>query len=140
MNKAENYTDQELLERVGMDSPTGFNLMDDKTNVKDFIREYCITDGPTSVPSFKIYYDYCKRWNPHGNKLSKIQFFRVFNKVHKVKRTNTIRYYNLNQGEFNLEKDSLDEAKRFDERYRKRIKEKNKQKIESKISGIAEKI
>ena len=77
-----------------------------------------------------------KEWNPHGKKLSKIQFFRVFNKAHKVKRTNTTRYYNLNQGAFNLEKEIMDEAKKFDKRYRKKIKEKNKQKIKSKIPSI----
>lgn len=126
MSKTTELSTQELLAIVEKDSSVITNLKDDKTNVKDFLREYCITDGPALVPGYKIYHDYTKLWNPGGKKISKISFFRTFNKVFKMQRTSTTRCYKLNIEVFDLSNESLEIAKKFDERYRKRITKRNK--------------
>ena len=139
MSNPKDLTIEELLGIVAQDGKAISNLMDDKSNVKDFLREYGITDGTTLVPNYKVYYDYCKKWKPQGKKLSKIGFLRKFSVVFNSKRTGTTRYYLLNEGVFQLDEGTLDEAKRFDKRYRNKTK-KTKQKKQSTISSTTEEV
>ena len=97
-------------------------------------------DGSTPVPNYKIYYDYCKKWNPTGKKVSKIEFLRKLSRVYESKRTGKTRYYLINQGVFNTDKGQLDEAKEFDRKYRNKIKKKNEQKKKSKVPSVTEEV
>ena len=133
-------TVDQLLGIATKDRETIANLIEDKTNVREFIREYGVMDGTVLVPNYKVYYDYCKKWKPTGKKLSKIGFLRKLSVVFESKRTKKTRYYLLNQGVFDIDKKGLNEAKKFDQRYRKKVNKKRKQKIESKISSIGEEV
>jgi len=133
-------TVDQLLGIATKDKDVISNLIEDKTNVRDFIREYNVTDGVVLVPNYKVYYDYCRKWRPAGKKLSKIGFLRKFNVAFYSKRTKNTRYYLLDQGAFETDKESLNEAKEFDKRYRNKVAKKRKQKIESKVSSIAKEI
>ena len=130
----------ELLGMVSKEGVTISNLMEDNSNVREFLRELEITDGLTLVPTYIIYYRYKKVWRPHGTKLSKIAFFRKINKVFETKRTNSTRYYLLNEGVFDLSKESLDDARKFDKRYRNKIQKKGKPQKQSKAPSITEEI
>lgn len=140
MSKAEKYTVDQLLGIVDKDRRSVSNLMDDESNVKDFLREYCVTDGTTLVPNYKIYYDYCRNWLPKGRKISKIGFFRKFSQVYESKRTKGTRYYLIAEGVFELDEESINDAKEFDRRARNKIKKKNEQKKQSKVSSITEEV
>ena len=119
-------TAEELLEAVGQNKSTVSGFSEEKKSLRDFIQDYQIIDGKTKVPNYKIYHEYMKLWRPQRAKLSKIEFFRRFNKYFKIHRTKTTRFYLLKRGIFNIDKDNIDDAKRFDERYRKKIQEKQK--------------
>lgn len=138
MTKAQDLTIEQLLGIASQEGEAISNLMEDRTNVKKFIREYGVKEGACLVPNYKVYYDYCKNWNPQGNKLSKIGFLRKFSIVFNSKRTKSTRYYLLNPEVFNIEKEFIDEARKYDERYRKRVAKKRKQKKQSKISSVGE--
>ena len=140
MSNIKEFTDKELAGIVEKDSTIIPTLTDDTSNVKDFLREYGVKDGATLVSNYKIYYDYCRNWRRHGNKISKIGFFRKFGRVFDSKRTGTVRYYLITEGVFETDKESLDEAKEFDRRMRNKIKKKNEQKKQGKVSRIAEEI
>jgi len=133
-------TVDELIRIASTDGPAVLTLADDTSNVKEFIREYGVRDGSVLVPNYKVYYDYCKKWKPTGKKLSKIGFLRKFNVVFNSKRKTKTRYYYLNEGVFSINKEDIDEAKRYDERYRKRIAKKTEQKKQRRISRDTEKI
>lgn len=125
------------MEIVNQDGRTVSNLQDDKSNVKDYLREVSIKDGLTLVPNYFLYYHYCKEWKPTGKKLSKIGFLRKISIVFESKRTKNTRYYLLSGEAFNLNEESLNDAKEFDRRYRAK---KEKQKKQSKASSITEKV
>ena len=115
-------------------------LADDKSNVKNFLREYDVKDGSALVPNYKVYHDYCRRWCPTGKKLSKIGFLRKFSIAFTSHRRTHIRYYLLNKEAFDISEESLHEAKQFDKRYRKRVKKKSEQKKQDKASRLAKEI
>lgn len=140
MSKANELSVDELLEIATKDGRTITNLMDDKTNVKEFIRDLGIKEGTCLVPNYKVYHDYQKLWRPQGKKLSKIGFLRKFSVVFSSTRTKTTRYYLLSPCIFDTDEGSINEAKTFDKRYRNKADKKAKQKIESKISSTRETI
>ena len=133
-------TANELLEIVNQDGRSISTLHDDKSNVKDYIKEREVRDGITLVPNFYLYYHYHKVWNPTGKKLSKIGFLRKMNVVFEQKRTKKVRYYLLDQESFDLSEETISEAKRFDERYRRKVAKKSEQKKQAKISRIEQKV
>jgi hypothetical protein len=133
-------TTEQLLDMVDKGSSTVSNLADDKSNVKDFLKERDIMEGDALIPNYKIYHDYCKEWNPRGKKLSKIQFFRTLSKIFESKRTKDTRYYLLAKEAFDLGKEAIDEAKRFDERYRRKISKKRQSQKTSEISSTPEEV
>jgi hypothetical protein len=129
-----------LLGIATKEGKTISTLARDKSNVKRFIREYVVKDGPTLIPNYKVYYDYCKRWCPTGKKLSKIGFLRKFSVVFTQHRKTTVRYYLLNREAFDISEESLNEAKRFDKRYRRKIKKRREQKRKIKASRLAKEV
>ena len=134
------YTTEELTVIASKKGKAITTLANDNSNVKEFLREYVVKDGSTLVPNYIIYYSYCKKWRPTGNKLSKIGFLRKFSVVFEAKRTNKTRYYLLEEGVFDISEEALNEAKEFDKRSSNKIKRKNEQKKQSKISRITKEI
>lgn len=131
MSKLDELTIEEIMGIASKDGKAVSNLTDDESNVKNFLRECGIKDGPTLVPNYKVYYDYCHKWKPNGKKLSKIGFLRKLSVVFESKRTKNVRYYLLNTEAFDISEESLNEAKEFDKRYRKKIKKKQHKKSRS---------
>lgn len=140
MTKIEELSIEQLMGIASTDKEVISTLFEDKSNVRDFLREYGVTDGDALVPNYKVYYDYCKKWKPTGKKLSKIGFLRKLSIVFRTKRTNNTRYYLLNEGVFDLSEDALNEAKKFDERYRRKVAKKGIKKIESEVPSTSEEI
>ena len=140
MTRANELTIEELLGIVTTDGTTISNLRDDKSNVREFLREYGVKDGSTLVPNYKVYFDYCRKWRPQGKKLSKIGFLRKFSVVFESHRKTKVRYYLLNEGAFDISEEAIDEAKEFDKRMRNKIRKKNKQKKQGAASRIAEEV
>lgn len=140
MSNVKDLTIEQLIGIVSKEGKTISNLMDDKSNVREFLREYSVKDGSALVPNYKVYYDYCRKWKPAGKKLSKIGFLRKFSVVFEAKRNKDTRYYLLDKEAFDTSKESLDEAKEFDKRYRNKINKKTKQKKQSTASRITEEI
>ena len=85
---------------VAKDGTTVPSLVDDKSNVREFLREYDVKDGSALVPNYKVYYDYCRKWSPQGKKLSKIGFLRKFSVVFTTYRNRHTRYYLLDEEVF----------------------------------------
>ena len=120
-------TKEELLEIAKQKGSAVSNFMDDDSNISSFVREYGIKDGSTPIPNYQIYHEYFAVWQPTGrNKLSKIEFFRKFNKLFETKRSNSTRYYLLNKGVFSENKEVIDETKRQDKKRSERKKRKPK--------------
>lgn len=140
MSKVEDLSIEELLGIASKDGKVIPTLVHDNSNIRDFLREYDVTDGSALVPNYKVYHDYCKKWRPAGKKLSKIGFLRKFNVVFQSRRTKDTRYYLLNQGVFDTSEEALNEAKKFDERYRRKITKKREQKKQSQVSSTTEEI
>ena len=57
LSRADELTIEELLGIAAKDGTVIPTLVDDKSNVKDFLREYGVTDGSALVPNYKVYYD-----------------------------------------------------------------------------------
>ena len=140
LSRADELTIEELLGIATKDGTVIPTLVDDKSNVKDFLREYGVMDGSALVPNYKVYYDYCRKWKPQGQKLSKIGFLRKFSVVFTTHRNRHTRYYLLSEEAFDISEESLNESKEFDRRYRNKIKKKREQKKQRKVSRIAEEI
>lgn len=117
----------ELLDLLD-DSDSYESLVSKEKSVNKFIRENGIISGQIKVPTYVIYYHYKRKWKLQAKKLSKIAFFREFNKLFDQVRTKNTRYYLLNDGIFNLDKESLDEAKGSDKRYEKKTKKQKESK------------
>lgn len=128
MDNSNELTIEELIGIVTQDGRSISTLKDDKSNVRDFLKEYGIKDGASLIPNYLVYYVYCKNWNPTGKKLSKIGFLRKLSVVFESKRSNNTRYYLLDQEVFDLSEESLNDAKQFDRRYRSKVTKKIKKK------------
>lgn len=87
----------------------------DKTrSVLKFIQKFQIQVGKCKVPTYKIYHDYLVNTDSRY-KLSKVEFFRQFNKYFDRVRHGSQRFYLLNDC-FDLSQNSLEKAKRYDEK------------------------
>ena len=140
LSKANELTIEQLIGIATTEGSAVSTLADDKSNVKNFLREYDVKDGSALVPNYKVYNDYCRNWQPTGKKLSKIGFLRKFSVVFEPYRSRHTRYYLLNKEAFDISEESLHEAKRFDKRYRNRIRKKGEQKKQNKASRLAKEI
>jgi hypothetical protein len=98
------------------------NLLDDESPEKEtssievfeskigkFLKDEKIAAGPDRIDNYVIYYTYCNS----GGKLSKIEFFRQFNKEFSDYRfrTGIRRGFSLDGASFDLTREGLIEAK-----------------------------
>lgn len=99
--------------------------------VKKFIDKFNIEPGEDRVPGFVIYYTYKRKWSEEydRNKVSKDTFFKEFKKHFEQRRTGKGRFYLVNKNSFDVSHQGTLEAKYYDEKYRKRQKEKRQAKI-----------
>lgn len=81
--------------------------------IMDFITEKQVTAGEHKIPNFLIYQHYLDH-KPHAAKVSKIEFFRQFNKLFTAKRSAKMRFYLLEPASFDLSDEYKDNAKRLD--------------------------
>lgn len=88
-----------------------------------FIQKMNVRMGLEKVPNYVIYYTYKKKYKAAlgEEKLSKIHFFRLFNKKFEQKRVGKQRRYALD-GPFDMSREGLLEAKKFDQEYTIEVK------------------
>jgi hypothetical protein len=88
-----------------------------------FISKMNVRQGLEKVPNYVIYYTYRKKYKASlgEERISKIHFFRLFNKLFNQTRVGKQRYYLLD-GPFDLSREGLLEAKKFDKEYTIEIK------------------
>ena len=120
---------EELEKIAGDDSSPDVEFKAPSDNLMRFIKGFGIEDGPAPIATFIIYYYYATKWEPTGQKLSYIEFFRQFNKVYRARKSDKTRYYMLQKGRFNVGKETVDDARQ----YQKEQAEKSKSK--DKVSG-----
>jgi len=91
---------------------------------KRFIQKNNIVKGLDRVPSYVIYYSYRKEYKAKlgEEKWSKVHFFRLFNKYFDQVRTGRQRYYQLDGKSFDLTREGLIKAKKYDEEYQIKVK------------------
>lgn len=123
----------EIARSIGGLSDIKQNLIEDSSNLKKYIADLKIQAGDIEVPNFIIYNHYVENWQPHGKKLSKVEFFRKFNKLFEQKRKTSIRYYLLCDGIFDVSKDAIREGKEKD-KTRENKKSSTTRKSKSKTS------
>lgn len=100
-------------------------------HVAEFIKDYGILPGLTLVPTHVIYYNYKRVWRSESRtKISKIAFFRNFNKLFEQKRKTKVRYYLLNEESFDLTTEELYKTKLADKIYENRRKKENLEKLD----------
>jgi len=89
-----------------------------------FIRKNGITKGIGRVPNYVIYFTYRTKYKIKlgEEKWSKVHFFRLFNKRFDQARTGKQKYYLLDEKSFDLTREGLLEAKKFDKEYTIQIK------------------
>ena len=89
-----------------------------------FIQKSCIVKGLTRVPNYVIYYHYKKKYKTKQSEelWSKHHFFRLFNPHFEQKRTGKQRVYMLDGNSFDLTREGLLEAKKYDEEYKIKVK------------------
>lgn len=88
-----------------------------------FIEKMNVKQGIERVPNYVIYYTYRKVYKKSlgEESASKIHFFRMFNKRFNQVRVGKQRYYLL-EGPFNMSREGLLEAKKFDQEYTIEVK------------------
>lgn len=81
--------------------------------LEEFIQSFDIKKGVDRIPNFVIFYTYRESF---GGKLSKIEFFRQFNKRFKdcKARTGKQRVYKLDKDSFDLTREGLIRAEYFE--------------------------
>jgi hypothetical protein len=92
----------------------------DSSSVKRFVKDKNINIGLDKIPTYVIFYTYSTQWTDstyRQKKVNKIVFFRAFNKCFIQTRTGKQRYYLLNKESFDLSREGLLKAKKFEERY-----------------------
>lgn len=119
-----------------------------QVQVDRFVNDFNIRHGLETdrVPTFVVYYTYRVKWKgeARSNKLNKITFFRLFNKMFEQVRTGKQRYYKLDRSSFDLSREGLLEAEHYEKRYntetRRKISETKKQKRKVKVPESSEKL
>jgi len=87
--------------------------------VKAFIKQFNIRAGLKRVPNYLVFFYYINKLNAaRSDKLNKYSFFREFSKFFPKARIGSQRYYLLDEGSFDLSRESKREAKVFDANYR----------------------
>lgn len=91
-----------------------------------FIKTNGIVKGLNRVPNYVIYYTYKRKYKAKlsEQKWSKHHFFRLFNKIFDQVRTGRQRCYLLDGKSFDLSREGLMEAKKYDEEYKVEVKKR----------------
>lgn len=93
-------SNEELLEiiRKQKTSKSSAKRVYTSSSVTKFIRKYEIYSGDIKIPTYRIYFEYLKKWSQEcqSRKLSKVEFFRNFNQHFTQKRNGNQRFYCLN--------------------------------------------
>jgi len=139
MKSISEMTTEELLEAVG--TTADLKTPEKKCQVSEFILEFNIKPGKHSVPNYLIFHTYMTAWRPRSEKkLSKIGFFRKFNKFFTATRVKNNRQYLLDDTTFIKMREDNEKAKGFNKRYDKKRSKKAQQKRRGEVSGTGEKI
>ena len=101
----------------------------DKSSIGRYVKEQVLMEGVDLVPTFVIYHDYCRNWRSAGVKVSKIEFFRKFNKYFTQRRKTAQRYYLMNGEQFDLTKEGLEKASKYVNRREGQTIPKKKRKV-----------
>lgn len=103
----------------------------DKSSVGRYVKDRGLLEGSDPVPTFVLYHDYCKKWQPRGKKDAKIEFFRKFNKYFDQYRTKNQRYYRMDGSKFDLTDEGIQKAKDYVKRREAQTIKKKKRKVPS---------
>jgi hypothetical protein len=104
-------------------------------DVLKFIRKTGLQAGDNKVPTYVIYYHFilwCRHFWIHLWK--KQEFFRTFSKHFQIRRSGHQRYYMINDS-LDLSKEFYEKAKKYDNKYKKRVKQKRKKQVSSTTEG-----
>lgn len=94
----------------------------DNPDVLKFITETGLQPGPMKVPTYLIYFHFRNWCRKKGIALwGKEEFFRTFKKNFKQKRNGNQRFYLINSA-IDLSRETLEEAKRYEQAYQSRPK------------------
>lgn len=125
MTDLNDLTIDQLLGLLG-DSDSNESLISKKkkSSSRKFTIDFKITPGTTKIPNYIIFYHYRRSWRPYEVKDSKIGFFRDFNEFFESGRTNSYRYYLIDNTKevFDLSDEGIALAKEYDRRYKNSIK------------------
>jgi hypothetical protein len=116
MSKIKDLSLEELLDLAekGIEGELDHTNLSDNSSVSRYIRDRKIQAGEDLVPTYVIYQDYCKNWAPWSKtKVSKIDFFRKFNKNFTQHRKTKQRYYLLDGELFDLTEENKERAKEY---------------------------
>lgn len=98
------YTIEDLLSLLDEEEPEKAPLVVYESKIGEFIAEMRIIDGVDRIPNYMIYYTYKEVF---GGELSKIEFFRQFNKEFTQVRTGKQRCYMLDGDIFDLSREGI---------------------------------
>jgi len=127
MKELKDLTLDQLLGLLG-DSDSNESLITvKKPRRSTFIKDFKIIPGPDKIPNYLIFYYYRRIWRKELKKKSKIGFFREFNKLYESGRTNSYRFYYLDNSDniFDMSEESLSIAKKYESKYNIMIKSAN---------------
>jgi hypothetical protein len=107
------YTVQDLLSIIGEETPEKESSPAYSSKIGEFVDEFKLISGVDRIPNYVIYFTYKERF---GGELSKIEFFRQFNKEFISVRTGKQRCYLLDKSSFDLSREGLLEAEHHGEK------------------------
>lgn len=98
-----------------------------KNTIEEFIVKLYIRRGIDRVPNYIIFYHYIIGFQSTvGDKFKKIGFFREFNKHFDQVRTGKQRYYLVDKSSFDLSREGILNAKKFEKEYESKRKSNKK--------------
>lgn len=96
-------------------------------SIEEFIDKMYIRRGIDRVPNYIIFYHYIAEFQATvGKKFKKIGFFREFNKHFDQVRTGRQRYYLVDKSSFDLSREGILNAKKFEKEYEAKRKSNKK--------------
>lgn len=115
---------EELLELLEKKTEEKKAEKSESDSCKRFIQKNNVVKGLDRVPNYVIYYTYRKHYKAKlgEEKWSKVHFFRIFNKYFDQVRTGRQRYYELDGKTFDLTREGLLKAQKYDEEYKIKVK------------------
>ncbi len=102
------YTLEDLLKILEEGAPEKESpIPTSDSKISSFINEYKITHGVDRIPTYMVYYTYKEIY---GGELSKVEFFRQFNKDFIQVRTGKQRSYLLDGESFDRSREGIIKA------------------------------